>query len=146
MSNQQTSFAINTAVTVAKRGKGIVHAAKGGWFEIELEDGSKIKARARDLTVIGALKPGYVQAGICTYDPKRYTRHEVRTESGRKAFDVGDRVAAQLRGKPLDDAYAIAAKALRCTQKELHERYGHLNAGQQRMNLGNRMRQALKAA
>jgi hypothetical protein len=138
----RTSFDAGTAVTVAKKGKGIIHAAKGGWFQIELEDGSTVRARAKDLTVSGALKPGYVQAGICTYKPERYTRHDVRTPGGRKAFDIADSVANRLRGKDLPEVYAIAAKALHCTQKELTERYGHLNPGQQRMNLGNRMRHA----
>lgn len=140
--NAQTQIAINAAV-ISKQGKGIVKAAKTGWFTIELDSGDVIKARARELTLAGAIKDGYVKAGIAIYDPKRYTRHDdVRTESGRKAFDTCDKVANTLRGLPLDDQYRAAAKALGETIKALQEKYGHLNPGQQRMCLGNRMRHA----
>lgn len=139
-----TKYIPNTAVAVANHGKGIIHAAKAGWFRVELEDGSVINARARDLTVIGEFKAGYVKAGIMVYDPQRYVRHEVRTESGRKAYDTNDKVAKALRGATIEEAYSIAAKALHCTVKELVQKYGNLNKGQQRMTLGNRMRAALK--
>lgn len=140
--SKQTNIAVNTAVKVARHGTGIVHAAKTGWFTIVLDNGDTIKARAKDLSLIGEVKAGYVKAGICTYDPARYSRHDVRTESGRKAYDIGDKVADRLRGKTLEEAYVIAAKALNESVKELASRYGHLNPGQQRMCLGNRMRNA----
>lgn len=54
--------------------------------------------------------------------------------------DVGDTVAEMLRGKTLDDMYTLAARFLRVPEDELRTKYGHLNNGQQRMNLGNRMR------
>lgn len=140
--NAKTNIALNTAVTVARHGKGIVHAAKAGWFTITLENGDSIKARLKDLSALGELRPGYVKAGICTYDPSRYVRHEVKTESGRKAFDIGDKVADRLRGKTLDEAYDAAAKVLGESTKALRAKYEHLNPGQQRMCLGNRMRHA----
>lgn len=59
--------------------------------------------------------------------------------------DVGDEVAVLLRDcKDLDGVYAAAAKYLGKTVKELKAKYGHLNAGQQRMNCGNAMRYAWK--
>lgn len=62
-----------------------------------------------------------------------------RTARGEK--DVGDPVAVMLRdAKTPDQMYATAAKFLGVPEKELRAKYGHLNAGQQRMNCGNRMR------
>jgi hypothetical protein len=45
-----------------------------------------------------------------------------------------------LRGKDLDFAYSATATLLAIPEDELRARYGHLNPGQQRMNLGNRLR------
>lgn len=140
--SKQINIAINTPVKVAKLGSGTVQAVKAGWFTIELDNGDVIKTRAKNLALAGAVKDGYVKAGICTYDPSRYTLHDVKTVSGRKAYDTGDKTADRLRGKTLEEAYAIAAKILAESTKGLVERYGHLNPGQQRMCLGNRMRNA----
>lgn len=55
--------------------------------------------------------------------------------------DVGDPVAVQLREcKTLEDTYRVGADFLGVPEAELKAKYGHLNAGQQRMNIGNRMR------
>lgn len=67
---------------------------------------------------------------------------EVKSASGNASLDNGDEVAKQLREKPLDDVYSIAAKVLREPVKALKARYEHLNVGMQRMNLGNRIRGA----
>ena len=64
-----------------------------------------------------------------------------RTARGQR--DVGDEVATLLReaGKGgLDGAYATAADFLGIAEGSLREKYKHLNPGQQRMVLGNRMR------
>lgn len=59
--------------------------------------------------------------------------------------DVGDEVAVLLRAcKSLDDVYEAGAKFLGMPEKELHTKYDHLNHGQQRMNIGNRMRSKWK--
>jgi hypothetical protein len=81
---------------------------------------------------------GLVAADLSTYK----VSEKVRTESGRKAIDSDDATAKELRGKTLDEVYAIAGKELGQTQKELKEKYQHLNIGMQRMNLGNRIRGA----
>ena len=49
-------------------------------------------------------------------------------------------------GFTLDEVYKLAAKELKESEKDLRARYRHLNPGMQRMNLGNRMRAAAKAA
>lgn len=54
--------------------------------------------------------------------------------------DIGDTVAEMLRGKTLGGMYTLASRFLRVPEDELRAKYGHLNNGQQRMNLGNRMR------
>lgn len=55
--------------------------------------------------------------------------------------DVGDEVATMLRScDTLDKTYAVAGEYLVVPVADLKTRYGHLNPGQQRMNLGNRMR------
>lgn len=91
----------------------------------------------------------YVPADLCTEAPVRGRSWEKqpsvkdlerakRTKAG--ATDVGDTVADMLRGKTLDEAYAIASRHLGVPETELRSKYGGLNNGQQRMNLGNRMR------
>lgn len=62
-----------------------------------------------------------------------------RTAKGQK--DVGDPVAVKLReAKSLDDVYRIGAEFLEMQVEDLKKRYAHLNPGQQRMNVGNKMR------
>lgn len=51
-----------------------------------------------------------------------------------------DEVAKDLAGMTLDEMYEYAAKGLGCTSEVLKAKYGHLNPGLQRMNLGNRLR------
>lgn len=75
-------------------------------------------------------------------DLAKYKTHETRTASGRRAIDRDDEVAAQLRGSSLDEVYAAASDALGQSVEDLRAKYGHLNPGMQRMNLGNRMRGA----
>jgi hypothetical protein len=65
-----------------------------------------------------------------------------RAASGRKSLDNGDQVAQQLRGKDLEYTYKVAAKHLGESVTSLKSRYAHLNPGQQRMCLGNRLRKS----
>lgn len=71
------------------------------------------------------------------------TRHSVETREKMKkegVTDIGDNVGTMLRGKSLDEAYAICSKFIHVPEDELRAKYRKLNPGQQRMNLGNRMR------
>jgi hypothetical protein len=72
-------------------------------------------------------------------DKKRAGQYHVddktRTPSGRKSIDSNDKVAKALRGKSLDEVIAIAKKNDIDVKK-----YAHLNAGMQRMNIGNKLR------
>lgn len=75
----------------------------------------------------------------------RKYRYEVcLSASGKKSKDNADEVAIMLRGKTLDEVYEIAESRLIISAEELKARYAHLNAGQQRMNVGNRLRAHIK--
>ena len=67
---------------------------------------------------------------------------QVKTAAGNTSLSCGDATAKQLQGLEIDEVYSKAAKALDIPVKDLKKRYGHLNVGMQRMNLGNRMRAA----
>lgn len=73
-------------------------------------------------------------------EPNLKKYKEVVAKSGRKSLDNGDEIAKLLRGKSLEDAYAFTAKKLDVSERSLKEKYGKLNEGMQRMNLGNRLR------
>ena len=57
---------------------------------------------------------------------------------------TGDDLAAVLAGHGLDAIYSAAAVVLSTDESELRQRYARLNPGQQRMNLGNRIRSTWK--
>lgn len=59
----------------------------------------------------------------------------VKSVSGGVSFHCGDTVAEKLSGLPLEQVRALAA-----TMDLPHEKYAHLNPGQQRMNIGNLIR------
>lgn len=79
-------------------------------------------------------------------DLTHYVLHETTTASGRKHIDVDDEVAAKLRTMTLPEMYKHAAEVLDETAKSLIAQYQHLNNGMQRMNLGNRIRKAMRVA
>jgi hypothetical protein len=74
---------------------------------------------------------------------------KVQAASGKRSFDNADSLAVALRGKTLDEAYSLCAKALKAegeptTIRALKSRYAHLNPGHQRMCIGNKVRAAMK--
>lgn len=75
----------------------------------------------------------------------------VKCASGRKSYDKDDPTAQLLRGKTLEEVYAIAAatlitdKTVKNPHAFLRSQYQHLNPGQQRMILGNRLRRHAKS-
>lgn len=74
---------------------------------------------------------------------KKYA--ETKSASGKKSLDNDDGVAKALRGMELEDVYKEASKKLDMTVRQLKLKYGRLNAGMQRMNLGNRLRKLERA-
>lgn len=141
MSTNTNTFEIGAAVTTPK-GTGTLISIAKGWATVDVGDGNTIKARVGDLSTPVEVKTGYVKSGKLVYLREAYVKHDVKTPSGRKAFDTNDKIAAKLRGLGLDQAYAEAAIWCDIPEAELRAKYGHLNPGMQRMNLGNKMRAA----
>ena len=97
--------------------------------------------------VVAEAAPGAAQVSIGGHKvPKgRYViTRDVKTKSGRVAIDNNDPVASMLRGLDLMEVYRRVADARGTTIPELEARYRHLNAGMQRMNLGNLLRKVLR--
>lgn len=63
-----------------------------------------------------------------------------------RSMDKGDSVAQSLRGLSIEEVYKQAAKITHIGVADLTSRFGHLNPGMQRMNLGNMIRKAMKEA
>jgi hypothetical protein len=63
----------------------------------------------------------------------------------KSSFDNGDGVAQVLRCLALEFVYKAVAKEVQESVESLRARYGHLNAGMQRMNLGNKLRAHYRA-
>lgn len=73
---------------------------------------------------------------------QKYER--VKLPNGHVSYDSGDEVAEMLRGKELDLVYDIVSEKLGVSVEELRQKYSNLNAGMQRMVLGNRLRAFLR--
>lgn len=97
----------------------------------------------------------YVPIGLVAEAPT--TRNKYGKQPTKKAVDRrerqkvdgtrdnGDEVAVLLRAcSTLGDVYKAAAKALKENEAQLRGKYTHLNPGQQRMCLGNRLRSYFK--
>ncbi|AUG85486.1 hypothetical protein SHab15497_00045 [Acinetobacter phage SH-Ab 15497] len=91
-------------------------------------------------------------------DLDHYVKGAGTTNSGRPTVDIDDVVAKALRGDDLEIIYPKVAKWLKAlgresigrgakkmevTEDNLRTRYGKLNVGMQRMNLGNVLRGAM---
>jgi hypothetical protein len=63
--------------------------------------------------------------------------------SGKKTKRADHPVSAALDGFTLEETFAVAQAMCDISVKELTAKYGHLNVGMQRMNLGNRIRGAV---
>jgi hypothetical protein len=70
---------------------------------------------------------------------------KAKSASGATSLHNGDEVATKLVGKDLGDVYELASKATGESVNALKTKYGKLNAGMQRMSLGNRIRGAASA-
>lgn len=85
-------------------------------------------------------------------NPKPYSKQPTKSAVERRVemkkagvTDIGDEVAVMLREcETLDQVYECASLYVGLSVQHLKSRYGHLNPGQQRMNLGNKMRHTLK--
>ena len=157
MKDQTTTITVGTRVDV-KTAKleetGVVISIASGWATVKLDiDGTTAKARIGNLIASAAReekapvvrvtreklpldqrKNGQVSAKYLS----RYHRHNLG--DGVMVVDNGDRVATELRGLELGEVYVCVAETTGATLNDLSQRYAGLNPGQQRMNLGNRLR------
>lgn len=79
------------------------------------------------------------------YLPQYETYSIVRNDGTKiRSIDKGDAVALQLRTMMLPSVYIAVSNATGIDTIELKERFGHLNPGMQRMNLGNMLRRATR--
>ena len=105
------------------------------------------KAAKKAKKAAGAVKAGTGPEALKAYAPQYHHDKDKKTAGGNVSVDSDDEVAKKLRGKSLDDVYAIVGKvcAPDFDEKALRAKYKHLNFGMQRMNLGNKMRGVLNA-
>jgi len=72
---------------------------------------------------------------------KSYKKHYHKVKvGGRTTQNCGDLVSEKLLGKTLEEVYDTVAETLEEDVDNLAARYEHLNPGQQRMVLGNKLR------
>jgi hypothetical protein len=134
-------------------------SVSGGWTTVRavgVEGGQTFKVRngqlsghttitaPQTLRAIEERKNGVVFAG---YLPQYEAYTAVRADgTTKRSIDKGDNTAVLLRKLPLDAVYSTVASATDSPVTSLLERFGHLNPGMQRMNLGNMLRRTLREA
>lgn len=132
----------------------------GGWTEILDHDGKRRKVRNGEVKLeapkadtIERLKADVAKAerdgGSAEIRPTptlsaTITTPKVEAPKAKRQPHNGDEVGRMLEGTTLAEVYLKASHLLGVTEAELLVKYGHLNPGQQRMNLGNRMRGYLR--
>ena len=120
---------------------------------VETNDGETFRVGKTKIELIGAPKVSKSKTAKSGSDDKDDTKHDLAraadydyqpcvAASGKKSKDNNDAVAQELRGQTLDFAYERAAEYLQVSEDSLRAQYNHLNPGQQRMCLGNRIRGA----
>ena len=77
-------------------------------------------------------------------DQYRAGYQDTVSASGNKSLHNGDGVASKLAGMEPRDVVAMAERLLELEEGSLWAKYQNLNKGQQRMNAGNRIRNAVK--
>ena len=118
--------------------------------DITLPRGDVIKATKEEIEEAIAAEDAAV-AALAEMEASPFARLtkatcDVYLRGDKKSYDNGDEIARFLRPRALIDVYVSAACLLREDVVLLRQRYAHLNPGQQRMNLGNRIRGAARKA
>ena len=118
--------------------------------DITLPRGDVIKATKEEIEEAIAAEDAAV-AALAEMEASPFARLtkatcDVYLRGDKKSYDNGDEIAQFLRPRALIDVYVSAACLLREDVVLLRQRYAHLNPGQQRMNLGNRIRGAARKA
>lgn len=130
-------YAINTEVTYDNAPATVLGYAKG-WYTVLDEQDEKHKARAAELTPVN-------ERTMCGQLKKARAGYQrVKNYAGESSLDCGDSTAQLLRGLEPHETMVLADK-LYAEEVGYHStRWSHLNAGQQRMCAGNRIRTGLK--
>jgi hypothetical protein len=98
----------------------------------------KAKGTAKGMGVLREYAPDYEH-------PKGKDGKPLKTVNGNPVVDSGDEIARAMRGKDLGQVYDAVSKRIGQSVQALKLKYGKLNPGQQRMNLGNRLRGFMNA-
>jgi len=131
-----------------ENGTGTIIEEKRGWLTVDFDgEVQKLRKSAGEILTDADIDemmeeelPHTMSNQLKRYRPRYVTHDDAVSESGRKVVDNNDEVAAGLRGMWIETLYPTVAKILGVPELELRERYGHLNNGQQSMNLRNRVR------
>lgn len=126
---------------------GTIVASSKGWYTIELDDGEEAKRRAADLEAAQEEQDEpeddeETTGGTMSRKLRRYAQQYTKATNtkGTATRICGDSISRILLQLTLDQTYGTASNFLGDTVEALRARYAHLNPGQQRMNLGNRIR------
>ena len=124
-----------------------VVSTSGGWTTVLSGSGAQYKLRNSQVEAVknpfAAISDDMEKKNTRTCGNSHYNINDyvkVKSASGNTSMDKGDATALTLRKFDLDGVYQYAAKALGMAEDELRAKYKHLNAGMQRMCLGNRIR------
>lgn len=104
-------------------------------------DEERIVSKAKSKRAVKTNGQAVRSIGGKTFDLSRYER--TKAPGGGVSYHNGDEVANLLNGKDLDAVYKTVAAKTKTEENDLRKKYKHLNAGMQRMNLGNRLRKVL---
>lgn len=133
------AVAAKAAAIAAKEAAAKVKAAE--------KEAARVKREAEREAARAAREAAGVKERVVAADLSRYHfDKEKKTAGGNVSVDCNDLIAEQLRGLPLDAVYDVAVGHLGVPKPDLIAKYSHLNVGMQRMNLGNRIRAAVKVA
>src|SRR3972149_7055043 len=107
----------------------------------------KVKVKAKAKVKKGTAKGmGVLREYAPDYDhPKGKDGKPLKTANGNPVIDSGDEIARAMRGRDLADVYEAVSSRIGQSVQALKLKYGRLNPGQQRMNLGNRLRGFMNA-
>lgn len=135
-----------------------IRSVNGGWATIHDSRDVMRKVRNGELSPLPVEQepPDRDRRRLVPADLSRYVVGLGVTRNGNPTLDVDDEAARLLRGLTLDEAYEfVAAKMAEAHAADpkfptlsadgLRIAYHKLNVGMQRMNLGNRLRRALRA-
>lgn len=115
-----------------------------GWVTLKnLKTGEETKTRRNKMVEAGEIEVA-VKSMAGTMARYKNSYEHTKSYSGKSSQTNGDEVAAMLEGHTPKEACEAAEILLGMETDTLYARYEHLNAGQIRMNAGNRIRAAVK--